>query len=683
MTSPGAPERQSWIAVHGTTLVCAMALLYAAAYSTLSILKYRYYLYDVFDLAIFVQAMNGMLRGSLFSSLRGMDWLGDHSSLILFLLAPLYAIFRHPFTLLVVQSAALGLGALPVFWLARRGLGDAAAALAFAALYLLYPAVGYANLYEFHPEALCVPLLLFAFHYLLAGRLAPMLLSAGLALLGREDAGLVVCAMGVYALLIPRPGRWALGATLLGAGLAALALSFGVIKPALSAGRADFSLLYSDWGGAPREIVRAIASHPLRAVEWLASTPGDARDTALKQTYYLQMLLPLGFLPLLSPWTLLIATPIVAECFLSRGAEQHTIFYHYTALATPAFVVAAVRGMGNLVNLMGGAGRPSSVPGQGARARQTLAAASAIALLASLASNFAFGPILASGRAIAERPQPTWPTAADRTLRPYRDRMMVRVPALGGVAASFEFQARLASRDDLHSLHHVLSGHYTISRAAYPLPRGLSCMIGEFGPERTLASVGPGSGQRLRDLIAINHLWLADHAGNLMVWLREPGGSADSVETWAAGSFPIADPRRLTYDRQLGYLGAELTRNTVEPGGLLPVRTVWRRVAPADRIFLAAFVLLDERDAPACQSTALLGSPVNPVHLWPDSVEVRTTDRIVIPRGLEPGRYTLAMRVGGWNGRATVLSQCDAPELAANRMLCKLGEIDVAAGSRP
>src|SRR5437867_8641380 len=127
------------------TLVLAAA--YTLVYAGVCVTKYRYYLYDDFDFAIFGQAMEQLLRGSLYSSIRGMVWLGDHTSLILFPLLPVYAVARHPVTLLVVQSLALGLGAWPVFAIARRQLGRDAAALGFAALYLLHPAVGYTNLF--------------------------------------------------------------------------------------------------------------------------------------------------------------------------------------------------------------------------------------------------------------------------------------------------------------------------------------------------------------------------------------------------------------------------------------------------------------------------------------------------------------------------------------------------------
>src|SRR5262245_53538664 len=174
---------------------------YAGFFSFVCINKYRQYLYTDFDLAIFAQALDGMLRGTWFSSIRGMPWLGDHTSLNLFLLLPLYAVFRHPITLLVVQSAALALGGVAVARLARReGLGEWAA-VTCVALYLFYPALAYTNLYEFHPETLATAPLLFAFDSLRSGRTRPLLLWSGLALIAKEDVALSIGGLALYAVL--------------------------------------------------------------------------------------------------------------------------------------------------------------------------------------------------------------------------------------------------------------------------------------------------------------------------------------------------------------------------------------------------------------------------------------------------------------------------------------------------
>src|SRR5438105_594309 len=81
-------------------IVGALIAVFAAAAIAGCAIKWRHYLYIGGDLAIFTQALAGLMRGSMFGSIRDMNWLGDHVSLVMFLIAPLYALFRHPMTLL-------------------------------------------------------------------------------------------------------------------------------------------------------------------------------------------------------------------------------------------------------------------------------------------------------------------------------------------------------------------------------------------------------------------------------------------------------------------------------------------------------------------------------------------------------------------------------------------------------
>ena len=73
--------------------------------------------------------------------------------------------------LLAAQAVAVALGALPVFWLARKHLGSERLAVLFSLAYLLYAPVQWLALDEFHAVALACPLLLYAVWYLDEGRL--------------------------------------------------------------------------------------------------------------------------------------------------------------------------------------------------------------------------------------------------------------------------------------------------------------------------------------------------------------------------------------------------------------------------------------------------------------------------------------------------------------------------------
>src|SRR5262249_29543764 len=76
--------------------------------------------------------------------------LAYHVELLFFPVSLLYLIHAGPETLIVLLTGVLALGAVPVYLIARRWLGHQGAALCFAALYLVTPAVQAANLADFH-----------------------------------------------------------------------------------------------------------------------------------------------------------------------------------------------------------------------------------------------------------------------------------------------------------------------------------------------------------------------------------------------------------------------------------------------------------------------------------------------------------------------------------------------------
>ncbi len=641
-----------------------MMLTYIITYTVLDAILYRYYLYTNFDLAIFTQAVDGLLHGRLYSSIRGMVWLGDHSSLILFLIAPIYAVARHPLTLLVVQSAAQALGALPMFALAQRELDQTRVAYVLAGAYLLQPALGYANLYEFHPELLATAPLLAAFYYLRCGRPQPTLLWAGVALLCREDVALVVTMMALYALTFSRPGRGRLALALGVLAAASALLTWGVLRPAFSTGEANYASMYRDWGPTMGSALANMLRDPVGVALRLFSTPGAPRDTLIKQQFHLTLFLPLGLLPLFSPVTLLIAWPVFAEHLLSGRLAQHTILCQYTALQVPFVSAAAVMGARNLIVALG-SGRASKGPRQKRAARpqsvaldaRTTNAVALWAVATSIGCQLWFGPLSSGKFFITGTRGRHLPTAEERTMAAYRDSLLARVPTRGAVVASFDLLPRFASRDSVHSLHHVLGGTYTLSSRPFPTPQGVSAVVADLSESNVLGAVSPASALRFLEMVRVNQLVPVAAYGDLILWLRGAGDSVDLVRPAA----PAREPSPIRFDRQLAFIDGALTDTLGQPGGTVGLSTYWQRTSAIDRFFQVRLDCVDRAGRSRASHDRDLGYVLWPPHLWGINRTVRENYHLVLNGDLPPGDYRVVLRLLERGPGPPELSAADDP----------------------
>jgi uncharacterized membrane protein len=274
--------------------------------------------------------------------------LAAHVDPILVLFAPLWWIWPSPSMLFAVQATAIALGALPVFWLARKHLASERAALGFALAYLLYPALQWLTLNEFHPVALATPLLLFALWYLDEDRLLPFALFAVAAASSKEQIPLVVAALGVwYAFARRRPRA---GLAIAVAGVATAVVAIGVVVPHFNEGASSaFYGRYDEVGGSPTGILRAALTDPGE----LLSVAFDERGLR----YLAALVLPLAALLVASPLAL-AAAPELAINLLSSTPTQTSIHFHYTAGAIPPLVAASVLGAAALERRRHGLGIP-------------------------------------------------------------------------------------------------------------------------------------------------------------------------------------------------------------------------------------------------------------------------------------------------------------------------------------
>ena len=295
--------------------------------------------------------------------------LGYHVEPILAPISLLYLLHDDPQTLLWLQTLAIALGALPVYLIGRlrfesRELERPSAArptatrrpnvlawlpVAFVALYLLSPPLEAANMSDFHAVALTPVLLLAAFYSLETDRAWGFVAFAFLATMCKEEIGLVVAMMGLWAALVRR--RWVLG---LGTGFAALGwslFSFAVIMPHFSGlSQSAFVVRYSHFGETPLSIAYNLLTQPRLLVDWLGQPP------VLR--YLRDLWLSSGGLAILCPASLLIAMPSVAVNALSSFDWMRSGGGHYSAVIVPFLTISAIYGVDTVAGWLHRRGRP-------------------------------------------------------------------------------------------------------------------------------------------------------------------------------------------------------------------------------------------------------------------------------------------------------------------------------------
>ena len=318
-----------------------------------------------FDFAIFDQGLWLLSRfREPFVTTLGLNLFGDHTSFLLVLLAPLYWLVPSAEALLVVQAAALGLGALPVFLIAREKLRDEWLACGAGVAYLLHPAVAWTGLDEFHPEAFEVPLLLFALYFMIRRRWGLFLLLVAALLLVKEDVALLTVALGLYVALFHHRR---VGLAVSGLSVLWFLLATYVVLPGFN-GVGTLDSWRVPYGGT-RGLVKAVFTKPWDVAELLL---GASRRAYLAALFVPVALLSLAALPLL----LVGIGPLLSNLLSTWPYQRDVQFSHYSTLLVPIVVVSAVFGVATLGTT---------------RRRARLATATLVA--AALAGSVAWGPL--------------------------------------------------------------------------------------------------------------------------------------------------------------------------------------------------------------------------------------------------------------------------------------------------
>ena len=402
----------------------------------------------------------------------------DHFNPALVLLAPLWGLWADARLFLLIQAVCLAAPAPLVYGIARRWAAAPAAAAAWAAAYLVFPAVGQLNLnysYGWRSDSLALPLVFGALWAMSRSRRVLAAASAALACCCAENVFVVLAciavAMALRAWLGARgrrppnshPANDPIASRLPACGWLAVAavLVAGFLTVSQLTPISRFQAMrFPHLGESAGQVVLSPILRP--GAFW------GAIFQRRSAWFCLALAVPLGLRSLGRGWTVLLALALPLGVLLAWNNPPATsIAFQYTLTLIPVLFLAA----------LAGAARPSRARRDAARSAALLAAGCA-ALGAGAAASLALGALPWSSPTIGLVEQATYGQAADN-----------RAAGSPGGAVLAEIVAQ-ARRDDPAVLASGRVAAHLLNLSVIEPVRSVVCVAGAHaGQEAYLADI--------------------------------------------------------------------------------------------------------------------------------------------------------------------------------------------------
>jgi uncharacterized membrane protein len=410
--APTARHPQTWLDGPRIVLVGAIAL-WSITLGRLGVQRHDRFGTFGFDLGIYDQAIWLLSRlRDPFITVRGLEAYGHHVNVILVVLAPFYRLGAGPHFLLFVQIAAQASGAVAVFLLARDLIGDRWIAVGLGIVYLLHPTSQWLVWEFFHPDAVSIGPLLFAYWAAREWRWGWFAFAAVVAAMCKEDVALV---LAVFGLLIAWRGDRRIGLGVSAGSIAWYVVATRVVIPWQNGIGPFYDTFFGTLGTTPVQVAVHSVRHPLAT--WKIVNQHDRYE------YLWRMLAPVAFVPFVAPTSFAIAFPMLAVNLLSSFPYTRDAHFHYSALVLVGITIATVEGVARVPTCS---------------ARRALVA---VILAASLATTIAWGPSPIG----AEYHRGWWPLQAD-VRQAVNEAAIREVPPGAAVSASYSYVPHLTHR---------------------------------------------------------------------------------------------------------------------------------------------------------------------------------------------------------------------------------------------
>lgn len=327
-----------WKPGGGTVIAFAViaGLLTCAVIATVTCLRYKTFSSPNFDFGLFVNMFHNMKETGLPLVTSERDGLLSHFAVhispIFYVLLPFYWLFPSPLTLQIGQAVVLALGIVPVVLLCRHFKLSGKVTIFAACLYAFYPVLSSGTFYDIHENCFLTLTLLLTFLFYEKKKIIPMYLSAVSVLMVKEDAAIYLLVFALFVLLSER--RYLHGVILAAMSVGYFLLAVHMLEKYGTGTLNDrFNNVIFDKDEGLISAAKTALRNPGYILTQLFTTSKGGWEKIL---YFLQMLLPLGFLPFCSKkasrW--LLITPILVNMvsyyvYLYDAGFQ----YHFASVA--------------------------------------------------------------------------------------------------------------------------------------------------------------------------------------------------------------------------------------------------------------------------------------------------------------------------------------------------------------
>jgi uncharacterized membrane protein len=438
---PGKPAWQ-WVPTAAVAVVAAGTF---ALFSWLSLRGYAALHVGYGDSGMFSTILYNTLHGRPFfadtvtvtAEAAAKNYLGWHFSPGLLLLLPIFWLFPHHETLLMLHALFLTLAALPIYLAARRLSGSALLGAALACGYLVAAPLSHANwgnTYGFQPYSMVVLVTAWTLWAVVTERWRWLALCVAVGLVLEEQYALILVGLGAWLVvraLMNRGRGWLLGAGLGLVGAVWFACAVYWWMPWF--GAAKVSARYHAYlGTTPAAMLLALPGALLRALaDWN------------RWEYIIHLMLPVGGLALVAPEVLLVVGPLFLGIILADNPAKYSLILGHQGPLLPVVALAAAAGARRVLEHPW-LKRVVSLGGETAAKPEALSAALAVLVLAGS---------LASGYFFAVSPLSRTYMRGTFQLR-YRDRLVkelgARIPQDASVCATFRLASHFAIREHLY-----------------------------------------------------------------------------------------------------------------------------------------------------------------------------------------------------------------------------------------